>query len=129
MSFEELAAALEERLYFYKTVLEMMENAVKTGDTAAIEAYSRLESRTAEEIAAHRKCFVARQGESPRAGEHARKIETALEDAHKSLRRVRTLLAREKDAVAAQIQAVRRKKPASPRQENAPLPLVIDMEA
>ena len=129
MSFEELAEALEERLYFHRTVLDMMEKAVKAGDTEAIAAYSRLESRTAEDIAAHGKCFAARQGESPRAGAHIKKIETALEASREAVRRTQALLAREKEAVAVQLQTVRSKNPASAQQENTPPPLVIDMEA
>ena len=120
-----MAAALQERLCFYKTILNMMEKAVKADDTEAIAAYSRLEARTAEEIVAHRKCFAARGGESPRAGELTRRIETTLEDSREALRRVQALLVREKEAVAAQLQAVRRTQ----RQENTPPPLVIDTEA
>jgi hypothetical protein len=125
MSFEELAAALEERLCFYKTVLEMMEKAVAAGDSEAIAAYSRLETRTAEEIVAHGECFAARKGESPRAAELSARIDAALEDSREASQRLQALLAREKDAVAAQLKTIRK----SPRQENAPPPLVIDTEA
>ena len=125
MSFEELAAALEERLCFYITVLDMMEKAVLAGDTEAIAAYSRLEVLTAQEINTHRKCFDARKGESLRAGELSGKIEAALEDSRETSRRVQALLAREKEAVAAQLQTV----PRTPQQENTPLPRVIDTEA
>jgi hypothetical protein len=129
MSFEELAAALEERLSFYKIVLDMMEKAVKTGDTEAITAYSKLEARTAKEIAAYRECFIARRGESSRSDEFARRTQAVMEDALAKSKRVQALLAKEKEAAAVQLQEIRRITKGTASRSGSPPPLVIDIEA
>jgi hypothetical protein len=129
MSFEELAAALEERLSFYKIVLDMMEKAVKAGDTEAVAAYSKLEARTAKEIAAHGKCVAARRGESPRSDELVHRTRAAAEAALAESTRIQALLAKEKEAAAVQLQEVRRKNRGKASRPGSALPLVIDIEA
>jgi hypothetical protein len=129
MSFEELAAALEERFSFYMSVLDMMENAVRAGDTEAVAAYSKLEARTAKEIAAYRECFAARGGESSRQDELARKARAAMEAALIKSKRLRALLGKEKEETAARLREAGRRNRGKASRPEAPLPLIIDIEA
>ncbi|MDR1932179.1 MAG: hypothetical protein LBQ57_05050 [Spirochaetales bacterium] len=129
MSFTELAAALKDRLYFYETVLKKMETAVKAGETQSIEDYSRLEARTAGEIAGLQRCVAARMTEASHAAELLREIEIAREAVLAASLRGRELLIKEKNAVAAQLQAVRKQKPRTNFQPAPPAPAVVDIKA
>jgi hypothetical protein len=127
MTFEELAAALTERLYFYESVLDKMEKAVTSGDTDRIEAYSELESRTAAEIACLRECFTARGNEAPLSGEHGSAIGGLMEKAGAASRRLRGVLEKEKQAVLVQLQDIRKKIPSGSLRPEPPS--VIDYQA
>ncbi|MDR3200936.1 MAG: hypothetical protein LBT68_05705 [Spirochaetales bacterium] len=129
MTFPELAAALEERFYFYKTVLDKMAEAVKAGEANAIEAYSKLETRTAAEIVVFQRCFIARMAEAPRASEFLHKVETARTAARAASLHGRDILVKEKEATAAQLKEVRKRNQRTGFQRGSPPPSVIDIEA
>jgi hypothetical protein len=127
MTFADLAAALIERLYFYGSVLDKMENAVAGGDTDRLEAYSRLEGLTASEIMCLRGCFIARENESPQAGEFRRRAEGIMENIRAASRRLAEHLEKEKQAVLTQLQDIRKKNP--PASLRAETPSLIDYQA
>jgi hypothetical protein len=127
MTYDELAAALEERLYFYNTVLNRMEAAVIADNMDGVESYAELEIATAAEIAAYQRCFSARAGESPRAEELKRKVEAALETVRASTSRTRGLLAQKKEEAAAGLAEARKHTQAAGIQPGTPPPSVIDI--
>lgn len=128
MTFTELAAALEERLSFYGSVLNKMESAVRGGDTDRVEAYSQLESRTASEIVCLRRCFIARGNESPlAAGEFGGRVEEGMQNIRTASRRLAGLLEKEKRAALAQLQDIHKKNP--PGSFPAEPPSLIDYRA
>jgi hypothetical protein len=111
MKFSELTAVFMERLNFYGTILDKLEQAVRGGDTDRIAAYSELESRTAAEIACLRGCFIARRDESPHAGEPGSALDALLTKIRGASRRLRDLLEAEKQSVWNQLQNIRGKIP------------------
>jgi hypothetical protein len=127
VTFTELAAALVERLYFYGSVLDKMESAVRGGDTDRIEAYSKLESLTASEILCLRRCFAARENEAPRDYGFGRRAEGIMQDIRAASRRLAGLLENEKQAVLARLQELRAKNPPAPFRTETPS--LIDYQA
>jgi hypothetical protein len=128
MTFNDLTAILEKRLRFYETLMDKMARAVRTGDTAGIEMYTELESQTGREIAALRRCFSARRGESPNE-DAAGKLETLMETARTASRRTRDLLRREKAHIASRLLEIRKKTPARAFPPAPPVPALVDIQA
>ena len=105
-----------------------MEKAVISGDTEALAAYSELEERTAQELASHEECFAARLSEAP-SDALIRATRAAREEAREASRRVRQLLAKEKETVAAQLKDARKQAHSSGPPSGSPPPVIIDIEA
>ncbi|MDR2589268.1 MAG: hypothetical protein LBC67_07570 [Spirochaetales bacterium] len=129
MTFDTLAETFEEKLIFYTGLMDRLNLAVEEGSAGKLETYSELEAQTGRELAELRRCFLAREGESPHAAARERRLETLMEKARAASQKTRSLLRREKASVAKSLEELRKK----PRPANfgaaAPSPTLIDMEA
>ncbi len=129
MTFENLAATLEERLLFYAGVADLLGEAAVSGDEEKLLGYSGLERETGDRITALARCFHARKNEAPDPRTAELRIEAAASRAEAASRGARSRLGAHKEDILRRIRDTRKMQKTPYFTSSTPAPGLVDLRA